>query len=316
MNLTIVINKKPAVFAILLAMSFLLGCSNKGAGTADDESSTEAKGKIEVTVTEPRIGKIFHNETLNATTVYQVNDAVHAPISGYIRKINATPGQAVKAGDILFTMQTKEAAALGNIKDSLFRSSGVQVKVTETGIIKSISKQPGDYVQEGDELCTIAENSSLVFMLDVPFEMRKYIKQEQTYTISLPDGEKMQAHITVQAPGMDKLVQMERYILKTTTPIDLPEGLIATVNIPTSNQTNAVILPKSAVLSNETQTEFWVMKLVRDSMAVKVDIEKGIETKDSIQVKSPVFTAEDKVLISGNYGVGDTVMVKISGAKE
>ncbi len=31
-----------------------------------------------------------------------------------------------------------------------------------------------------------------------------------------------------------------------------------------------LVLPKQAVLGNETQTEFWVMKLINDSTAVKV----------------------------------------------
>ncbi len=296
-----------AAFAIVLMFT---ACKHDAGDKGDDGESTET-GKIDVTITSPRIGTISQNENLNATTVYQLNDAVRAPIAGYIRKINIVPGQAVKAGDILFTMQTKEAAAMGSVKDSLFPSMGaILVKATEGGIVKTISRQVGDYMQDGDELATIANNASLVFMLDVPYEMRKYIKQGGTYKITLPDGESIQAEITSQVPGMDKAVQMERYILRSSSSLNLPEGLIGTVTIPTSAQTKTTILPKSAVLSNETQTQFWVMKLANDSTAVKVAIEKGIETKDSVQVKKPDFKESDKILISGNYGLADTVAVK------
>jgi hypothetical protein len=313
MNSITGISKHIALLYVLILA--LTGCTGKK--NSDDDTSSDAKGKIEVRVTEPRVGTIAQSETLNATTVYQLNDIIRAPIAGYIRKVSVTPGQSVKDGDVLFTMQTKEAAAMGNLKDSLFPSKGaILVKATEAGIVKSSSRQMGDYMQDGDELCTIANNSSLVFMLDVPYEMRKYIKQDHAYSISLPDGETMQARMVSQVPGMDKAVQMERYILRPSSASNVPEGLVGSVSVPTKAETNAIILPKSAVLSNETQTEFWVMKLIHDSVAVKVSIEKGIETKDSIQIKSPVFTADDKILISGNYGVGDTVMVKIAGEKE
>jgi biotin carboxyl carrier protein len=306
---------------LLLAFASLVliaGCGNKpGAKDDDDESSSKVTGKIEVQVTPIRIGTISQAENLNATTVYQLNDIVRAPISGYIRKMNVTPGQSVKEGDILFSMQTKEAAAMGAIKDTLFGTKGtILVKATEAGIVKSINRQLGDYVQDGDELCTIANNASLVFELDVPFEIRHYIKEGTSYTITLPDGSSVQTHITSQVPGMDKAVQMEKFILRSSSTLNLPEGLIGTVRIPTVTQTKATILPKAAVLSNETQTEFWVMKLVHDSTAIKVDIEKGLETKDSVQVTSPVFSDKDKILISGNYGLPDTVLVKVSNGKE
>jgi hypothetical protein len=53
------------------------------------------------------------------------------------------------------------------------------------------------------------------------------------------------------------------------------------------------------------------MKLVHDSLAIKTPITKGAETKDSVQVKSPVFSETDRILISGNYGLPDTALVKV-----
>ncbi|HWY97927.1 MAG TPA: HlyD family efflux transporter periplasmic adaptor subunit [Bacteroidia bacterium] len=310
--------KNRVMFICILFVSVLAlpGCGGKDGAKDDDDASNTEKGKIEVKVTSPRIGTIAQYETLNASTVYQLNDAVRAPIAGYIKKINVAPGQIVKQGDVLFSMQTKEAAALGSMNDSLFPAKGaILVKATEAGVVKTLTRQVGDYMQDGDELCTIANNASLVFMLDVPYEMRKYVREDRTYTITLPDGGMVQTHITSQVPEMDKTVQMQRFILHSSATLNLPEGLIGTIAIPTTSQANATILPKAAVLSNEAQTQFWLMKLIHDSVAVKVDIEKGIETKDSLQVKSPTFNPNDRILISGNYGLADTVLVKIAGAK-
>jgi hypothetical protein len=46
-------------------------------------------------------------------------------------------------------------------------------------------------------------------------------------------------------------------------------------------------------------------------MAIKVPISKGAETSDSVEIKSPIFSKDDKILISGNYGIPDTALVKV-----
>jgi hypothetical protein len=314
MNLITGIIKKyyRSILPLLVAIVFVAGCKHGAAADDDDDAgggSIKITARAEVNVVSPNTGTISEYETLNATTVFLLNDAVRAPIAGYIKKVEVTPGQFVKQGDVLFSIQGKEAAA---IKDSLFPSRGmIVVKATEAGVVKGVDRQQGDYLQDGDEFCTIANNASLVFMLDVPFELHKYIKTDRIYSISLPDGETTLARITSQIPEMDRTVQMERYVLRPETSLNLPEGLITNVKIPTTSQANATILPKKAVLSNETQSEFWVMKVLHDSLAVKINVQKGLETKDSIEIKSPAFSKDDRILVSGNYGVPDTVKIKI-----
>ena len=65
------------------------------------------------------------------------------------------------------------------------------------------------------------------------------------------------------------------------------------------------------ILADEVMKNFWVMKLVNDSVAVKIPVETGINGTDSIEVVSPVFGATDRILTSGNYGLGDTAIVRI-----
>src|ERR1700756_2776597 len=135
-SITGIIKRRYFMLVCFLLLA-LTGCKNSADSKSDDKESS-VKGKIDVTVTAPRIGSISQNETLNATTVYQLNDVVRAPIAGYIRKVSVTPGQMVKEGDMLFTMQTKEAAAMGAMKDSLFPSKGaIMVKATQSGIVKT-----------------------------------------------------------------------------------------------------------------------------------------------------------------------------------
>ena len=70
-------------------------------------------------------------------------------------------------------------------------------------------------------------------------------------------------------------------------------------------------LPRSALLTDETETNFWVMKLIDSSTAVKVPVKKGIESGDRVEIDSPIFDPDDKILVTGNYGLPDTAKVKV-----
>ncbi len=289
------------------------GCKPGAVGDDDDDDvavNSSIHARIEVDTVSPRIGSISERRNLNATTEFLLNDIVRSPIAGYIGKVYVTAGESVQQGDLLFSIQGKEASAIA--ADSILPSKGtIKVKATEAGIVKEIYRQQGDYMQDGDQFCILADNSTLIFILDVPFEIHRYIEPGRIYPITLPDGEIVKGIITRQTPQMDKTVQMERYLLKPLSSLNLPEGLIASVNITTNIHSNTSILPKTSVLSNENQTQFWVMKVLNDSTAVRTDITKGLETKDSIEIIKPAFTKKDRILVSGNYGVPDTIKIKI-----
>ena len=73
----------------------------------------------------------------------------------------------------------------------------------------------------------------------------------------------------------------------------------------------AVTLPKEAVLTNEVQDEFWIMKMIDDATAVKVTVVKGIESGGKVEILSPVLIPGDNILLTGNYGLPDTASVMV-----
>ena len=91
--------------------------------------------------------------------------------------------------------------------------------------------------------------------------------------------------------------------MKPQTNISLPENLLATVLLNKSTKQNAQIIAKSTMLADETMENFWVMKMINDSTAVKVSVMKGIVSENKIEIISPKFNADDKIINSGNYGV-------------
>jgi len=56
---------------------------------------------------------------------------------------------------------------------------------------------------------------------------------------------------------------------------------------------------------------FWVMKLINDTMAVKTVIKSGIVEGSKIEILSPLFAPGDRIIYKGNYGLRDSAYVTI-----
>jgi multidrug efflux pump subunit AcrA (membrane-fusion protein) len=224
-------------------------------------------------------------------------------------------GHYVNKGEILFTIKTKEAQAIGNsinILDTTFKFSGVnKILAPEHGYITQLTHQTGDYVQDGDALAVISDRTSFVFLMQLPYEMRGLVKNNQDVLLTLPDGEKLNGNIASFMPTVDTLAQTQGVVIKINSGKQIPENLVAKARIVKSSKQNTISLPKSAILSNETQSDFWVMKLINATTAVKIPIKKGIESGDRVEIISPKFSPQDKIVVSGNYGLADTAKIKV-----
>jgi len=308
------------IMKIKINLSFSLICFFVGAlvftiscDTNKDEQETVANAKTPVTITQISIGQIADSIELNAVSGYTKRNSVRTTTTGIIENIEINLGDKVEIGQVLFIVKTKEATALSDNKflsDSLSSFKGIiKIKASRNGIVSSITHHKGDYVQEGDEIVVISEPESLVFMLQLPYELNRFVKMDEACNIELPDNSIIKGIISSSLPVMDIQSQIENYIVKPTTKLNIPENLVAKIRIVKSLKKQSVILPKIAVLSNETQTDFWVMKMINDSTAIKIQIKKGIETSDKIEILEPVFLSTDKILMTGNYGLPDTARV-------
>ena len=294
-----------------LLLFALASCGNKD--TKAEEEAPEAK--IPVTVAAVSNAPMEEYVELNATSSFLQKWIVRANATGYLQSANVQLNKSVSSGQTLYTVKTKEAQSIGNsinVLDSTFKFTGVNsIRANGGGFISQINHQNGDYVQDGDQLAVITDTKSFVFLLDMPYELRPYIINKKSLEMVLPDGEKLIGNISGNMPTMDATSQTQSIILKVNTTHPLPENLIAKVKVVKSFKGNTNSLPRAAVLTDETQSEFWVMKMFNDSAAAKVVIKKGIETTDRIEIVSPLFSPADRILITGNYGLGDTAKVQI-----
>lgn len=296
----------------LLLFSVLVSCKNQ---SADSDENTPADIITPVTVTSVSQDTLQDYIELNATSVFLKKSYLKSNITGYIRSANAVFGKFVSKGETLFTIKTKESESIGNTLsaiDSSFRFSGTSViRADASGYITEVDHQNGDYVQDGEQLAVISDQKSFVFMLNLPYELRPNLRNQKTVALSLPDGELLKGEVSAIMPFIDSASQTQQIVLTVNPPHPLPENLIAKVRIIKTSKVNTLSLPKSAVLTNETESAYWVMKMINDSVAVKIPVTKGIETDSSIEILSPRFLPTDRILVTGNYGLDDTAKVKI-----
>jgi multidrug efflux pump subunit AcrA (membrane-fusion protein) len=148
--------------------------------------------------------------------------------------------------------------------------------------------------------------------MNVPYEDKPYVSIGEKVQVILPDARSLDGIISSSMPLLDSATQTQSYSIRVNPDQSIPQGLIAKVKILKSSINDAETLPKSSVLSDETQTNYWVMKMINDSTAVKVPVKTGIEKGDTLQILSPHFSPADKILSGGNYGLSDTALVTVN----
>ena len=299
------------VFFCLFTVTMVLSYSCRHV-TGTSEKVAEVK--TPVTIVPVTFKSVTSTFDLPALSTFMNKSIIRASTTGTIERISVTPGDFIANGQLLFTIRTRESMALKNktVSDSSLSFNGlINITSHNEGVISSISYRKGDFVQEGDELAVVAEQNSLVFILEVPFELNSYIEKNTRCIIVLPDNKHIDGTITGKLSEMDIQSQTVRYIVKTSSAGRLPANLIAKINLVRSINEKALVLPKQAVSGDETQTEFWVMKLINDTTAIKVVVKKGFENNDEVEITDPLFLPSDRIVLTGNYGLPDTARIGI-----
>lgn len=298
-------------FLVCIALTFLVGCGADSAATSEPNPDAG----IPVTVTNISVGPLTESIELNATSAFQLKTFIKANATGYLQLVNAQLGNYINKGQQVFVIKTKEAEALGNtvnVLDSSFRFSGmVSIKSPGSGYVTTLNYRNGDYVQDGEQLAVISDKNSFVFLLDLPYELKPFLAGNKNVVLKLPDGTQLNGYIASLMPTVDVVSQTQGIVIKVYNNQQIPEGLIAKVTLVKKSKSTAVSLPKEAVLTDEVQGEFWVMKLIDSVTAVKVPVKKGLENKSNVEILSPAFSINDKILLTGNYGLTDTAKVAV-----
>lgn len=294
------------------AVILITGC---GKNQEQEKSAVTPKADVEVTT----IDKANLNDTIfmTAGSFYNSRSVVVSPISGYITEVTIANGENISSGKFIFEIVTKEYNALKSSRDILDslnigkKAGKIEINSPAGGQVSDLTVLSGQYVQEGSALCSIIDMSSLLFKLYVPLQFHSDISTGKRCTIQMPDGKLIDAVVSNLSAKTEQNTQTEVYFLRPVSAMKVPEGINVKVFIVKRKPAGSQVLPKQAVLSSEKLDEYWVMKLINDSTAIKVPVVIGNIYGGIIEIKEPQFSPDEKIITSGNYGLPDTALVHI-----
>lgn len=295
---------KYIVLSTFIISLLIVSCTKKEAAQEEQVPVVTVKTSL------VKFGEIDSKLNFNGKIIYLKKNMVVTPMSGFVRKMSIKFGDYVKKGDLLFEIQTKENKALENT--SLGNTGLVSVFAPSHGVISLLNvTENGAYVVEGASLCTVTENNDVMVQLNLPFEFNSLVKRGTHCTLVLDENTKFDGTVYQLMPTVDEANQTQQILIKPHTNRLLPENLNLEVEILKSKHNNTCLVHRDAVMTNETQTEFWVMKIVNGKMAIKVHVKKGIENDDMVEVLNSGLTTSDLIISEGAYGLNDSTIVKI-----
>jgi len=296
---------------LLLMLALIISCNS-----SSEKKEAETAVKIDVTVTHPSFGNFTNYLELNANSQYQVKGIIRANVSGYVTSLPWNTGDRINAGAIFAEIKTKEQSALNNIdiKDKSLQQfqSAIKINVGVSGIVNTVNYSQGDFVNEGDILGEVVQPTSLVLMINVPYEYHEFAGVGKVCTVILPDGKLIPSVISEAMPTVDANSQTQPFLIHPSSSVQLPDGMNLIVHIHLKEVKNVLSVPRGAVQSDETQENFWVMKVINNSMAVKVPVVIGLQNDSIIEIKSGNITKQDMVVVNGSYGMPDSSSIVIS----
>ena len=291
------------------------GCMHGGKEKSDEPTEATAAFGTPVTVGNVGTAPLTQYVEANATSVYVLKNTAKSNLTGYVVSVNVKPAQYVAKGAVLFQLKTKEARSIDSTVTHLskdFRFSGQStITAAVSGYVSQVFHQQGDYVQEGEQLATIQDEAGFVFVMNLPFQYRRLAPPGSKVALFLPDDTRLTGTIGTSLPAIDPGSQTISLSIQVPGAHGLPENLIAKVKLVLAKHDHCVSVPKAAILTNDTQSEFWIMQLTDSTTAVKVPIEKGIEADGQVEILLPRIDPKAKILLTGNYGLGDTAKVVV-----
>ena len=306
------------LYALGFSLALLLtSCGSSSTNDTSTQATTDAsKPKTPVDVTTVKADSFRVEKTFRGITYYLTSGDIKSPIAGYVTKVYVKIGDQLRKGSPLFGVETKEAYALGGknyLNDPTLKNIGqLIIRAPDKGLVTLVQAEENEYVQDGTVLATFSAPDMFVFLIEVPAEQDSSVHVGSVCSIQLPNGRRIGGRISRTLAIADSLSQTERFVVKPDHPMVLPARLQLAITFTNQQHNHAQSLPKGAVLANELQTDFWVMKLVNDSTAIKVPVKIGLQRETRIEILSPRFGPKDRFVSKGGYGLADTASIIIN----
>jgi membrane fusion protein (multidrug efflux system) len=275
-----------------------------------DRGSTVRQGQVLITLDAPEI----EQQVAAAKQKYTQAEATYITSKDRYRRLletSKTPG-TVSPYDLeaaASKMQGDSATAQGeyaNFKAQEAMKSYLTVTAPFDGVITERNIHPGALAGPG------AQNAKPMLVLQQLSKLRLVVDIPEQYAAQVKNGDKVH-YKTNAMPGQDFTGEVSRSSQSLSNnyrseaiEIDVENtgnkfkpGMYAEVVLPTSGNTNAFVVPKSAVV---TTTERKYVVAVNNKSIKWVDISEGNQSKDSTEIFGNLHTG-DEVIVNASYQI-------------
>ncbi len=224
--------------------------------------------------------------------------------SNYARSRKLAEQQLISANDIdqiKFDLENARAAnRLANLELSY---AGVKSPIS--GVVAQVSIKPGNFVQINSPVIRVVDISRLEATLNVPERELETLKPGLPVTLrvdALP-GKAYQGTVDRVAPVVDSGSGTFRVICAFDSAGVLQPGMFGRMQIDYDQRADALVLPRSALLDDESQSAVYTIK---DGKAVRTPVKLGytdgewVELIDGLELGQKVVTAGKVALREGS----------------
>lgn len=286
------------------------------ATACQQHNSSETNTKLPlptVNVGSPVVQNKIVYEHFRAVSRYLQDVNFRARTEGVVTKVFTRPGDEIHTGQPLFIVKPMELTALersGYLSKGMGTSSDT-IYSDQNALANRVVVQQGDYVQAGSLLASAFKKNSLVAMTYIPFAKVASIQKNTPCTVMIPGQKTVNSYFKRPLFIADTITQTQPFIVPLPSNLQLSAGMNLQVRFKEREIHQGLFVPRDAILTNEEETSFWLMKMANDTTAVKVTVTIGWQGENSIEILSGNIKPGDRVVTQGAYGLPDTATVKI-----
>ena len=327
-----------AVKLALLALAVLLGCSGRADDGARAETPTPLETELEST-TPVRVAVVVRGTielSVSGTGWTQALREVHirAPFTGRLESLDVADGDAVAKGGLIGSIvaQSSDAeregaramlAAARTAQERLDAERALELagaglvrqrlRAPAAGVVLSHAANAGDFLSEGAEIATVADSSSVAFVVRIPQSELRGVGRGQ------PAAVEITAEPTALA-GVVRGVQPSASAESMNAPVridfaparpDLGVGLFGTARIKVGEHRDVLIVPASAVLRDDVTGVSRVAVITPEGTAHWISVTTPAAQGDSLEVQAAELQAGARVAVSGQVGLPEGARVRV-----
>jgi len=206
-------------------------------------------------------------------------------------------------------LQAQYASTKASLDSLLVKKSHTAIKAPFTGVVTTRYKDIGEWVNTGEKVANLVDISDLEIELNIPARFISFLNRE-SYIRTYVEGKEVETKIKALIPSADTRTRTFPVKLQVVNPEGIIGGMSANVSLPSIEKTEALLVPRDAVIKKFGQE---IIFLANDGKAIMTPVKVvGFnDGKAAVTGQGIVFGAQ--VVVKGNERIFPNSPIRIMG---